>query len=176
MWREQRGEFALCKLFANGVSYVTSLERRCCCLSFYGERTHSPHQLGALRPANRSSHSSTSSATSTGRFQRSSTVSAVRSSVHVNRCLVSWSCLLQSKHVGVGWFIECNLCRYDSSSGDFFVRNCASVRLCLRIRVFSESCILSAGAFRREFTGLSRRYCLTVSVWIVLMLREISFV
>ena len=97
---------------------------------------------------------------------------AVRISVHWKSCLVSWSCLLQSGHVGVGWFIESSLC----SSGDLFAHSCTRVRLCLRANVFSESCIFSAaGVFKSGFTGLSRRYCLTVTAWLVSMLRPLCY-
>ena len=59
----------------------------------------------------------------------------VYSSVHVKRCVVSCSCMLQRGQSGVVWFDASTLCRYYVRKGDLFVLSCARLRHCALVRV-----------------------------------------
>ena len=63
----------------------------------------------------------------------------VYSSVHMKRCVVSCSCVLQS---GVVWFAASTL--YDVKKGNLFVLSCARVRRCALVSVASVVFIVGA--------------------------------
>ena len=54
-------------------------------------------------------------------------------------------CSLQSGQSGVVCVVGLILCRYDCSSGDLFVRSCASVRRVLCASVFSAIVFICGG-------------------------------
>ena len=60
----------------------------------------------------------------------------VYSSLHVKRCIVSCSCVLQRGQSGV-WFAASTLYRYDVRKGDLFALSCARVRHCALVSVTS---------------------------------------
>ena len=80
---------------------------------------------------NMSLYVSSKGITLAGSVHRSRTVIGVYSSVHVKRCVVSCSCMLQRGQSGVMWFDASTLCRYDVRKGDLFVLTCARVRRCV---------------------------------------------
>ena len=61
----------------------------------------------------------------------------VYSPVHVKRCVVSCSCVLERRQSGVVWFAASTLYRYDVRKGDLFVLCCARVRRCASVSVAS---------------------------------------
>ena len=93
---------------------------------------------------NLSLHVSSKGITLAWSVHRSRTVIGLYSSVHVKRCVVSCSCMLQRKQSGVVWFEASTLCRYDVRKGDLFVLSCARVRHCALVSV--ASVVFIAGA------------------------------
>ena len=69
-------------------------------------------------------HVSSKRITLAGSVHRSRPVMGVYSSVHVMRCVVSCSCMLQRVESGVVWFGASTLCTYDVRKGDLFVLGC----------------------------------------------------
>ena len=65
----------------------------------------------------------------------------VYSLVHVKRCVVSCSCMLQRGQSGVVWFEASTLYRYDVRKGDLFVLSCAMVRRCALVSVSVASVV-----------------------------------
>ena len=59
----------------------------------------------------------------------------VYSLVHVKRCIVACSCMLQRGQSGVMWFAASTVCRYDVRKGDLFVLSCTKVLLCLLLKL-----------------------------------------
>ena len=68
----------------------------------------------------------------------------VYSSVHVNMCVVSCSCVLQRGQSDVVLFTVSTLYRYDVRKGDLFVPSCARVRRCALVNVASVVFIVGA--------------------------------
>ena len=93
---------------------------------------------------NMSRHVSSKGITLAGSVHRSRTVIGVYSLVHVKRCVVSCSCMLQRGQSGVVWFVTSTLCRYDVRKGDLFVLSCAKVRRCALVSVASVVFIVGA--------------------------------
>ena len=89
-------------------------------------------------------HVSSKGITLAGSVHRSKTVMDLYSSVHVKRCVVSCSCLLQRGQSGVVWFKASTLCRYDVRKCDLFVLRCARVRHCALFSVPSIVFIVGA--------------------------------
>ena len=81
-----------------------------------------------------------------GSVHRSRTVMGVYSLVHVKKCVVSCSCVLQRGQSGVVWFAASTLCRYNVTvrKGDLFVLSCARVRHCVLVSV--ASVVFTVGA------------------------------
>ena len=61
----------------------------------------------------------------------------VYSLVHLKRCVLSCSCMLQRRQSGVVWFAASTLCRYDVKKGELFALSCARVRRCALVSVVS---------------------------------------
>ena len=68
----------------------------------------------------------------------------VYNSVHVKKCVVSCSCMLQGGQSDVVWFAASTLYRYDVRKGDLFVPSCAKVRRCALVSVASVVFIFGA--------------------------------
>ena len=68
----------------------------------------------------------------------------VYTSVHVKRCVVSCSCVLQRGQRGVVLFVASILYRYDVLKGDLFILSCARVRRCALVSVASVLFIVGA--------------------------------
>ena len=81
-------------------------------------------------------HMSSKGITLAGSVHRFRTVIGVCSLVHVKRCVVSCSCMLQRGQSGDVWFDASTLCRYDVRKGDLFVLSCARVRRCALVLMF----------------------------------------
>ena len=70
-------------------------------------------------------------------------------------------------HSSVGYVLESILLRYCRSKGDLLVLSCASLRLVCLGSVSSSLSMSGACLLSILFTGLSRRWSLTIVVWIV---------
>ena len=89
-------------------------------------------------PPSSSCHWAIRAAVSTGFDQRSTGDSVVGMRLHLKRWPVSCAWVLQSGQSGDGCVFGDILCRYVCSSGDLFVRNCASVLLMWYMSVCSD--------------------------------------
>ena len=68
----------------------------------------------------------------------------VYSSVHVKRCVMLCSCMLQRGQSGVVWFALSTLYRHDVRKGGLFVLSCARVGRCDLVSVASVVFIVEA--------------------------------